>query len=405
MQRLLIFTVTLTLTPIATAQDWTQWRGSNRDAKVTGFIEPKEWPKELKKKWRVPVGVGEASPLLVGDKLYTFGRQGGDEVAMCIDAKTGETVWKEKYASKAITGPSAKKFPGPRSTPAVGEGKLCTLGVSNVISCLDAANGNVVWRHDDAGKYPKFYSSTSPLIADGLCIVFIKDLIAYDLNTGKAKWRYPSSSAPYGSPVLMTVDGVKQVVTPTGGNSLVGVNIVDGKLLWKVDLGGDNDYFTHYSTPLIDGANVYYSVTGYKQAEGHMIALKIEKNGDAFTAKQLWKKNCSANEYNTPVFKDGLIFGVNHASYFFCVDAKTGEQKWKGKQKHGTYGSILDAGPVLLALDTNSKLISFKASGKGYEEIANYTVSDAETWCVPVIAGNRVFVKDKKGNLTLWMFE
>ncbi len=70
----------------AHAQDWPQWRGPNRDNHVTGFNEPKTWPKELTKKWTVKVGVGESSPVLVGDKLYVFSREGGDEVIRCLDA-------------------------------------------------------------------------------------------------------------------------------------------------------------------------------------------------------------------------------------------------------------------------------------------------------------------------------
>src|SRR6267142_4801419 len=108
------------------AQDWPQWRGPNRDNHVTGFTEPATWPKELTKKWKVTVGVGESSPVLVGDKIYVFSRQGGDEVTLCLDAADGKEVWKDKYPATAIKGP-ASAYPGPRSTPAVGEGKVCTL--------------------------------------------------------------------------------------------------------------------------------------------------------------------------------------------------------------------------------------------------------------------------------------
>src|SRR5437870_5750067 len=119
------------------AQDWPQWRGPTRNNKVAGFTEPTTWPKELTKKWKVTVGVGESSPVLVGDKLYVFARQGGDEVTLCLDAATGKELWKDKYATAAVKGP-AGGFPGPRSTPAVGEGKVCTLGVNGVVSCVDA---------------------------------------------------------------------------------------------------------------------------------------------------------------------------------------------------------------------------------------------------------------------------
>src|ERR1700677_363661 len=152
------------------AQDWPQWRGPNRDNHVVGFTAPAAWPKELKEKWKVKVGIGESSPVLVGDKVYAFGRQDGDEVTTCLNAADGKEIWKEKYAAVKVTG-AASPFPGTRGTPAVGEGKVCTLGVGGVVSCLDAATGKVVWRKDTKAK-PQFYTSTSPMVVDGKCVVF-----------------------------------------------------------------------------------------------------------------------------------------------------------------------------------------------------------------------------------------
>src|SRR5437762_5685804 len=77
--------------------DWPQWRGPNRDAKVTDFKAPAAWPKELTKKWSVEVGIGDSTPALVGDKVYALARQGDDEVVTCLDAATGKILWQQKY--------------------------------------------------------------------------------------------------------------------------------------------------------------------------------------------------------------------------------------------------------------------------------------------------------------------
>ena len=62
------------------AQDWPQWRGMNRDGKVTGFKAPETWPAELTQKWTVTVGLGDATPALEDNRLYVFTRQEADEV-------------------------------------------------------------------------------------------------------------------------------------------------------------------------------------------------------------------------------------------------------------------------------------------------------------------------------------
>jgi outer membrane protein assembly factor BamB len=241
----------------AQAQDWPQWRGPNRDNKVTGFTEPKTWPKELTQKWKVTVGEGDASPVLAGDKVYAFTRQGGDEVILCLNVADGKELWKEKYSAAPARVPMGGHT-GPRATPAVAEGKVCTLGVGGVLSCLDAASGKVVWRKDTKA-YPQFFTASSPIIVDGRCIAFLGsqgkgDLSAYDLNTGESKWQWTREGPAYGSPVLLTVDGSKQLVTLTD-RSLVGIGADDGKQLWQAT------YSAEYNsgTPIVVGTTVICS--------------------------------------------------------------------------------------------------------------------------------------------------
>ena len=109
------------------AQDWPQWRGPNRDGKVTGFVAPANWPKELIKKWSVKVGDGVATPALVGDKLYVFARQEGKEFVKCLSAADGKEIWSDGYEAAGASGP-ARGFAGPCASPAVADGCVVALG-------------------------------------------------------------------------------------------------------------------------------------------------------------------------------------------------------------------------------------------------------------------------------------
>ncbi len=228
------------------AEDWPQWLGPNRDGKVAGFTAPATWPKELTQKWKVSVGTGDSSPALVGDKLYVFARVGGDEVISCLEADSGKKVWEQKYEAVDADGPSARHGKGPRSTPVVADGKVVTLGVSGVVSCLDAASGKVLWQNKDfsgtlkSGKVPQFYTLMSPLVTDGMAILQLGGnnngaFIAFDLATGSQKWKWSGDGAAYGSPVIMTVDGTKVIVSQTS-KRMVALGAADGKLLWSVPL-------------------------------------------------------------------------------------------------------------------------------------------------------------------------
>jgi outer membrane protein assembly factor BamB len=394
----------------ALGQDWPQWRGPNRDNKVTGFKAPAAWPKELTKKWQVTVGTGESSPLLVGDKIYVFGRQGGEEVTLCLNAADGKEIWKDAYNAAPVAGPAATVgggFKGTRSTPAVAEGKIVTLGVAGVVSCLDAASGKVVWRKDTK-EHPQYYTSSSPIIVDGKCIVYVGALTAFDLATGDAKWEWKGGGTPYGSPILMTVDGTKQIVTPTLG-ALAGVSLDGGKELWQVKVGsGGGDYQSNFSTPIVDGQKVIFSAAPKGKGgggAGGTFALKIDKKGDGFKETEIWRKELAAHHYHTPVLRDGLLFGTSKALNLFCMSAQTGETLWTDDAKRGQCGSILDAGSVLLSLSSDKELIVMEPNSKEFKEIAKYKVADAETWAVPIVAGNRIFVRDRGGSLTLWTID
>ena len=243
----------------ALAQDWPQWRGANRDAKASGFSAPKTWPKEMTRKWKVAVGLGDATPALVGNKLYVFAREGDDEVIRCLDAADGKELWQVKYAAQDVTGPAAPHV-GPRSSPAVADGKIVTLGVGGVLSCVDAAKGKLLWRKNDfSGEWPRFYTSSSPIITGGLAIAQLGGestgaIVAYDLATGDQKWKWAGDGTAYASPVLLTVEGTKMLVALTT-KRIVGIGVTDGKLLWEAPFLSQGRAY-NAATPIVEGQTV-----------------------------------------------------------------------------------------------------------------------------------------------------
>jgi outer membrane protein assembly factor BamB len=291
------------------AADWPQWRGANRDGKATDFAAPKTWPKELTQKWKVTVGPGDATPALVGDKLYVFTRDQAGEVALCLDAATGKEVWRDKYDARAAEEPKGE-HPGPRSSPTVAEGKMLTFGVRGILSCLDASNGKMLWRKDDfAGAWPRFFTSSSPLAIDGLCIAQLGGeekggIAAYELATGNQKWKWIDDGTAYASPALLTVGDVKMVVALTA-KKIVGIGVADGKLLWEAPFPVQGRTY-NAATPIVDGQTVIYAGAGRGTK-----AVKVEKAGDGFAAKELWSNPDNAVQFNSPVLKGGQIYGLS----------------------------------------------------------------------------------------------
>ena len=174
--------------------------------------------------------------------------------------------------------------------------------------------------------------------------------------------------------------------------------MTDGELLWKVPTPTQRRFFNS-ATPIIDEQTVIY--TG--QGQGTR-AIKVQKQDDAFVVSELWYNEEIGTAYNTHVLKDGLLFGLSDRGKLFCMNATTGKTAWIDSIDHKNFGSLLDAGSVILALSSKSELIAFEPSDNEYTEIANIKVADTPTYAHPVIAGKRIYVKDQE-TLAMWMME
>ena len=185
----------------------------------------------------------------------------------------------------------------------------------------------------------------------------------------------------------------KQIVTLTD-KSVVGVAVADGKLLWKIPFEPKGMAY-NAATPIIDGKTVIYTGAGRGTK-----AVKIEKQGNEYVANEIWSAQL-APIFNSPVLKDGLLYCISERGKMFCLNTADGKEAWTAPDSIGRFGSIVDAGSVLFALPEKTGLIVFKPSDKQFEELARIKVSDTSIYAHPIIAGNRIFIKDKE-SLALW---
>lgn len=395
-----LMTALLTLGLTASySQDWPQFRGINRDAKVTGFKVPEVWAAELKETWKVSVGFGDATPVLVGDKIYLNTRQDNNEVVICLDASTGKELWKYQYPSLPVTGPSGS-HPGPRSTPAFAENKIITFGASAILSCLDAETGKMIWKRDNpSNDVPQFFTGMSPIITDNLCIVHVGtkdrgDVLALDLKTGSEKWKWTGDGPAYASPSIMNVDGKKHLIVQTE-KSLMSINISDGKLMWQVATPAQQRFYNCVS-PCIDGQTIY--ITGHGSG---MKAIKVEKSGNEYVTKELWSNPEVGAKWNTPVLKDGFLYGFTDQKRIYCLNASTGQTAWIDNSVNSDFATLTDCGSILIGLPSTANLLILKPDPSAYTEVVRYKVAETPVYAFPVIAGNQIYIKDAE---TLTMY-
>lgn len=379
---------------VSNAQDWPQWRGVNRDGKVTGFNTPQTWPQQLKEDWKIKTGTGDATPALVDNKIYAFGKEGGDEVLQCIDASTGKQLWQSAgYPSAPTEGPAAS-HPGPRSSVSVADGKVVTLGVWGDLACFDASTGKLLWRNEDyKGKVPEWNTGMSPLIDGGVCYTHLGgpetgSFVAFNLATGAIKWKVDGEGPAYGSPVLMTVDGSKQIVFQSM-TKLISFNLSDGKELWEFPTPTGEGRVTNATSPVVNGNIVYF--TGLRMG---FSAIEIMKHGDTFMPHKLWTNPDQSTDFNTPILKDGFLYALNSAGRLFCINASNGETAWLDTTPLQRFGSLVDTGKEIVVLSSNSAFVVFTPDGQKFQQVVYIRLDGSDYYAHPILWGNHIILKD-----------
>jgi outer membrane protein assembly factor BamB len=382
--------------------DWTQWRGQNRDGAVTGFSTPTSWPENLVQKWKVDVGLGYASPIVVGNRLYMFSRQGGDEVMSALDGDTGKVVWRTGYpVTFTMHSAAVKHGMGPKSTPTFSGGRLFSIGMTGVVTAFDANTGKQLWQKPGSEPLPLYTShSFSPLVDRGLVIFHVGGhnqgaLTAYDVNTGAVKWSWNGDGPGYGSPILVDLAGTRQIVTITQGK-IVGVDPANGTLLWERPFVSSNS--TNAVTPVLYGQTVIVSGNG-----GPTTAFTVTKQNNQWTTQTVWENADIPYRLSNSVLVHDALFGLTtkNSGQYFSVDAKTGKTVWTSEPRAAAQAAILQAGDLVFSLQDDGNLVIFRSGTAAFEPIRRYHVADSETWTQPTISGSRIFVKDVS-NLALW---
>ena len=382
--------------------DWPQWRGPNRDGSVLSFTPPSAWLGKLTQKWKVDVGLGYATPLVVANRIYMFSRQGENEVMAALDADSGKVLWQTGYPVQfAMNRSAAAHGQGPKSTPAFADGKLYAIGMTGIVTAFDAATGKQLWQKPAPRVVPTWTThSFSPLVDRDRVIFHVGGhdqgaLTAFDANTGDVSWSWKGDGPGYGSPIIADFGGTRQIVTMTQ-QKLIGVDAATGTLLWE------RPFVTNYDqnaiTPVLYGQTLIFS--------GHQIpvaALTVTKQNNQWATEKLWE-NADVSLYmsDAVIVGDTLVgFSQRNSGQFFGLDARTGKTLWTSDGRQATNAAIVVAGDLWFALKDDAELIVARKSASAFELLRRYTVATSATWAQPAISGNRLFVKDVS-SLTLW---
>ena len=401
----------------ASAAEWPQWRGPNRDG-VSGEVGLlKEWsPNGPKVLWKVPLGEGFSGISVSQGRVYTMFSEGNDEFVVCLDATDGEEIWRFRSDKNYHESQGGN---GPRATPTIDGDLLFTISAYGKLYALNAANGQELWSHDLQRKFgsdmPRWGFSTSPLVDGESLLVEVggkgeKSIAAFNKKTGDVVWSSHKDKLGYSSPIAITVQGVRQIICFTG-TKLVSVSPTDGTIYWKYPW--KTGYDVNAATPVFIPPDKVFISSGYDKGaavlqmrvfvspdDDRAATDQIRENQGTVRIEEIWKNRKMKNQFASSVLHENYLYGFDN-SILKCIEANTGEEQWKSRG-FGK-GTVILADGHLIILSDRGKLGLAEATPAGYMEKASAKVLSGLCWTAPTLAGGKLYVRNEEEMVCLDM--
>jgi outer membrane protein assembly factor BamB len=377
--------------PVVAPPYWTDFRGPFRDGHYRQRTIRTKWPAGgLKPIWKQPVGGGYASFVVARGRAFTIEQRGSQEVVAAYDVATGRELWTNAWDAlfrESLGGD------GPRATPTWAGGVVYALGATGELRALDEATGRVAWRtnilEDNGATNLDWGMAGSPLVVDDTIVVLPggpdgRSVVAYNRRTGARVWSSLSDKQAYASPMLVTLGGVRQLLV-FAAMRLMGLSPDRGELLWEYPWTTAFDI--NAGQPVVLGDNRVFLSSGY----GTGAAVIEVTKGDRFTVREIWRNNRMKNQFTSSVLHEGFIYGLDE-SILACIDAATGELRWKGG-RYG-YGQVMLASGHLIVLTEDGDLALVRATPERHEEIVRFPALDGKTWNHPAMADGVLLIRN-----------
>lgn len=375
--------------------DWSQWRGPNRDGISAEKGLLKAWPQGGPPlAWRATgAGSGYSSFSTQKGKLFTLGARGGNEYVMALDAASGKKLWEVSHGRRF----GNDRGDGPRATPTVDGDRLYAFGASGDLSALEIATGKVLWTVNVLDKFGgsniRWGLSESPLVLGDRVLVNAggsgASIVALKKTDGSLIWKSQGDEAGYSSAVVQEVGGIRQAVFFTGERAL-GIDVQTGRLLWSYNQVANRT--ANIATPIVRGNRVFLS-SGYDTGAA-LLELTPTDSKTGLSARQVYFTRQMQNHHASSVLIGDHLYGFSD-SILTAMQFDTGNVAWRNRSVGK--GSVIYADDRLYLFSEQGVVGLAEANPKDYVEHGRFQIlaGNLPTWSHPVVSNGKLFIRDQ----------
>jgi outer membrane protein assembly factor BamB len=410
-------------------EDWAEFLGPSGNGRSSLARITAPWPAGGPPViWHCELGEGYCAPAVARGRCLVFDRVGRDVRLRCLHAETGKKLWEERYPSDY-----ADMFGydgGPRAAPVIAGDAVITFGPEGRLVCRAIVDGAVRWQIDTATAFhvvQNFFGvGAAPLVVDvaGGPVVIAQvggskpgsappaperldlvrgldsGLVAFDLATGRERWRSSAELASYSAPIAAPIAGRQQVLAWMRDRLIV-VDPATGGLRGDFAWRADDVFSAVAASPVVAGNEILLS-EAYSPG-----SVLLDASGPQIRSLRQDRPNSRPDKalkshWATPVLHEGHVYGQSGRnsgdSVLVCIDWQTGGVRWS--EPGLGRASLALVAEHLLVLGEYGDLLLAKASPERFTEISRTRLIDREhdpqgrgpgllappCWAAPVIA-------------------
>jgi len=380
---------------------WTQWGGPTRNFQTEASGLRDTWPASGPRVvWKRTLGEGYSSPAVENGVLYTSYGKPRQEIVLAANAETGATLWEHNTPMDFTSDAGAEMGNGPYATPLIVGDRLFTAGVAGRLQCLDKKTGKLLWTQqlwsDLRGSQLMYGYASSPIAFRDTVIVPVggpgKALMAFQQADGKVVWSKNDFGNVYSSPVLISVGGLEQLASVMDG-AVIAVNPHNGDLQWQVPFQAE--YSIAVASPVWGPDNLLFVSAEYNAGAK---VIELQRTGQATKATEVWSSNrLRLHHGNAMRIGDAIYFssgGKGSQAILSAVNARTGKIYWQ--ERSIEKATFVWADQKLITLDQDGNLMIAHPSTEEFKISAKAKLLEHLSWTPPTLVGSRLYIRDRR---------